>query len=44
MTLRNPAVPNYRDDHRRKMLADTEATFCTLTAGEYSELRTQSDG
>lgn len=44
MTLRNPAVPNCRDDHRRKMLADTEATFCTLTVGEYSELRTQSDG
>ncbi len=38
------ALSNYRDDHRSKMLADTEAAFRTLTAGEYSELRTQSDG
>lgn len=38
------ALSNYRDDHRSKMLADTEAAFHTLTAGEYSELRTQSDG
>lgn len=37
------ALSNYRDDHRSKMLADTEAAFHTLTAGEYSELRTQSD-
>lgn len=38
------ALSNYRDEHRSKMLADTEAAFRTLTAGEYSELRTQSDG
>ncbi|MDG1369903.1 MAG: AAA family ATPase [Paracoccaceae bacterium] len=38
------ALSNYRDDHRSKMLAETEAAFRTLTVGEYSELRTQSDG
>ena len=38
------ALSNYRDDHRSKMLADTETSFRRLTAGEYSELRTQSDG
>jgi uncharacterized protein YhaN len=38
------AISSYRDDHRSKMLADTETAFRTLTAGEYSQLRTQSDG
>ncbi|PWL32737.1 MAG: hypothetical protein DCO97_21035 [Marivita sp. XM-24bin2] len=38
------ALSIYRDEHRSKMLADTEAAFRTLTAGAYSELQTQSDG
>jgi uncharacterized protein YhaN len=38
------ALVTYSDDHKNKMLADTEVAFRTLTAGEYHDLKTQSDG
>ena len=38
------ALAAYRDEHRSKMLADTEVAFRKLTAGGYQNLRTQSDG
>jgi uncharacterized protein YhaN len=38
------ALAAYRDEHRSKMLADTEAAFKKLTAGRYQDLRTQADG
>ncbi|MDU8946746.1 ATP-binding protein [Ovoidimarina sediminis] len=38
------ALSAYRDEHRSKMLADTETAFSKLTAGRYRDLRTQGDG
>jgi uncharacterized protein YhaN len=38
------ALAVYRDDHRSKMLADTERAFQTLTGGRYQDLKTQADG
>jgi uncharacterized protein YhaN len=38
------ALAAYRDEHRSKMLADTERAFQKLTGGRYQDLRTQADG
>ena len=38
------ALTAYRDEHRSKMLGETQTAFRKLTGGRYQDLRTQADG